>query len=362
MYPGAKEPITFKPITDEDRAEYFAKYSNSSLGRVKNLYMKWARIKGAMSEECQQLNRLFSQCVDGNRIKVPQCLEDPPDPSPEQMSILDILHEALHNSIKDKINDKGKWQAYSREATSTSAPTSTPKRNSTPSSTSCCTRRSTSHFSILKSGTPKRTSPPPASSRSNTVTAGPRGAAAARRRARPGPTPITATVRPVRVVGGCGVDPALVPRAVDDRELDLLDRDRVALVDLEHARGLARRRAEPAGELREVVRPVQLLGSPPASGRGRRGRSSRGSGSRAGSRRGRTARRTPCSARPARAARRAGACRRTRGSRRRARAGRARAVSTRSNLRKAAELAHQAAASDLGRDEALAAARERWSS
>src|SRR5581483_1133061 len=41
-----------------------------------------------------------------------------------------------------------------------------------------------------------------------------------------------------------GDDPALLPRAVDNRELDLLDRDRVALLDLEHARGLARRRAE----------------------------------------------------------------------------------------------------------------------
>ena len=54
-------------------------------------------------------------------------------------------------------------------------------------------------------------------------------------------------------------DPTLVPAAVDDRELHLLDRDGVPLVDLEHARRLARRRTEPAGELREVVRAVQLL-------------------------------------------------------------------------------------------------------
>src|SRR4051812_106989 len=38
-----------------------------------------------------------------------------------------------------------------------------------------------------------------------------------------------------------GHDPALRPRAVDDRVLDLLDRDRVALADLEHARRLAGR-------------------------------------------------------------------------------------------------------------------------
>ncbi len=54
-------------------------------------------------------------------------------------------------------------------------------------------------------------------------------------------------------------DPALLPRTVDDRELDLLDRHGVALVDLEHTRCLAGSGAEAAGELREVVRAVQLL-------------------------------------------------------------------------------------------------------
>ena len=49
-----------------------------------------------------------------------------------------------------------------------------------------------------------------------------------------------------------------VPGFVDDRDLDVLDRHR-RLVDPEHARGLTRSRAEPAGELREVVRRVQSL-------------------------------------------------------------------------------------------------------
>src|SRR6185503_16488220 len=53
-------------------------------------------------------------------------------------------------------------------------------------------------------------------------------------------------------------DPAFVPRAVDDRVLDLLDRDRVALADLQDARRLARRGAKAPGELGEVVRGVQL--------------------------------------------------------------------------------------------------------
>ena len=51
-------------------------------------------------------------------------------------------------------------------------------------------------------------------------------------------------------------DPAFVPRAVDDGDLDLLDRHRI-LVDAEHTRRLTRRRTEPAGELGEVVGGVQ---------------------------------------------------------------------------------------------------------
>ncbi|KAH7016162.1 RNA dependent RNA polymerase-domain-containing protein, partial [Microdochium trichocladiopsis] len=99
-YPGAKEPIKFKPITDDDRLLYFAKYSNASLGRVKNLYLDWAKVKGPMAPECQELNRLFSQCVDGNMIKVPPRLEATPLATPETKKfILDELHEAATSSI-----------------------------------------------------------------------------------------------------------------------------------------------------------------------------------------------------------------------------------------------------------------------
>src|SRR5215471_10648226 len=52
QYPGAKEPLKFSEITDSDRLEYFARYTNASLGRVKNLYLDWARLKGPMSSEC----------------------------------------------------------------------------------------------------------------------------------------------------------------------------------------------------------------------------------------------------------------------------------------------------------------------
>lgn len=99
-YPGAKEAISFKPITDEDRLIYFAKYNNMSLGRVKKLYLAWARARGPMAPECQELNRLFSQCVDGNMIKVPPKLEKAPDP-PEDAPpfILDDLHDASKRLI-----------------------------------------------------------------------------------------------------------------------------------------------------------------------------------------------------------------------------------------------------------------------
>ena len=53
-------------------------------------------------------------------------------------------------------------------------------------------------------------------------------------------------------------DPALVPGPLDDLVLDPLDGHR-QLVDPEHARRLAGRRAQPPGELGEVVRRVQAL-------------------------------------------------------------------------------------------------------
>src|SRR3954454_19944077 len=85
-----------------------------------------------------------------------------------------------------------------------STPTSTPQRSSTPSATSCSTRRSTTVFSILKSGTPKRTSPPAASSRSNSVTAWPSRRSCCAAAVPAGPLPTTATDMPVSCCGGCG--------------------------------------------------------------------------------------------------------------------------------------------------------------
>ncbi|KAK4148839.1 RNA dependent RNA polymerase-domain-containing protein [Chaetomidium leptoderma] len=108
QYPGVREPLRFKPITDDDRLEYFARYTNASLGRVKNLYLDWARARGPMAPECQELNRLFSQCVDGNRIRVPQKLEKAPPPPPDALPfILDDLHDAAKQLIQNaQISDR----------------------------------------------------------------------------------------------------------------------------------------------------------------------------------------------------------------------------------------------------------------
>ena len=97
-YQGPKEPVSFSPVTHNDRLIYFAKYTSASLGRVKKLYLSWARLKGSMSPEAQELNHLFSRCVDGNRIKIPQHLEDPPKlEAGSPPFVLDVLHDAAAN-------------------------------------------------------------------------------------------------------------------------------------------------------------------------------------------------------------------------------------------------------------------------
>ena len=53
-----------------------------------------------------------------------------------------------------------------------------------------------------------------------------------------------------------GLHPAFGPGAVDDGMLDRLDPDRI-IIDVDHAGGLARRRADASGEFRKVVGAVQ---------------------------------------------------------------------------------------------------------
>lgn len=116
-YPGAREPLRFKPITDDDRLVYFAKYTNASLGQVKNLYLNWARASGPMSAECQELNRLFSQCVDGNRIRIPEKLKGPPNPAQNAPPfVLDELHSRARESIQRSDSRQRDWDGYDWDA------------------------------------------------------------------------------------------------------------------------------------------------------------------------------------------------------------------------------------------------------
>ncbi|KAF3941986.1 Helicase [Dactylella cylindrospora] len=88
--------MSFESITTANRIEYLANYSSASLGRVKKLHLGWAipARGGPLSPQCQELNRLHSLCVDGNRIKVPQRLEDLPKISQADADsfILEVLH------------------------------------------------------------------------------------------------------------------------------------------------------------------------------------------------------------------------------------------------------------------------------
>src|SRR5438045_405163 len=117
LYPGAKEPVVFKPITDDDRIEYFAKYTNTSLGQIKNLFLAWARLKGPMSAQCQELNYLFSMSVDGNSIKIPSRLESPSEPpSGNSIFILDKLHDAAKALIHTYQDRSSTYDGYNFDA------------------------------------------------------------------------------------------------------------------------------------------------------------------------------------------------------------------------------------------------------
>ena len=58
-------------------------------------------MKGPMSSECQELNYLFSQSVDGARIKIPKHLENPPGPTSTPF-ILDTLHQAAEQYVNTR--------------------------------------------------------------------------------------------------------------------------------------------------------------------------------------------------------------------------------------------------------------------
>lgn len=87
-----------------------------SLAKIVNLHGKWVRYspKGAMSDECQDLNALHSLVVDGGSVKIPERLLNPPTDSAVPF-ILDQLQEAakaFHDEFlqttapEDRISDE----------------------------------------------------------------------------------------------------------------------------------------------------------------------------------------------------------------------------------------------------------------
>lgn len=69
-----------------------------------------------MSRECQELNFLFSNCVDGNHIKVPKHLEDPPKALFETPFILDTLHDAAKAFINAQQRSSQSCDGFSFDA------------------------------------------------------------------------------------------------------------------------------------------------------------------------------------------------------------------------------------------------------
>jgi hypothetical protein len=63
------------------------------MNRAASLHFEWARAKpeGAMSKECQELNALYSQCVDGTKVTIPQRLQVLPEPLGQ--FIVDIMFQ-----------------------------------------------------------------------------------------------------------------------------------------------------------------------------------------------------------------------------------------------------------------------------
>lgn len=83
------------------------------MGVAASLHWKWVRCSpnGAMSKECQELNALYSQCVDGARIRIPDRLKRPPEPS-EPFIVDEMLQVAKDFAQKwlsgeDSVKSKG---------------------------------------------------------------------------------------------------------------------------------------------------------------------------------------------------------------------------------------------------------------
>ena len=87
-YTTVKHSTSSNPPTREDLIEYFSFYNTYQLGEIKRLYVTWVECKGATSEEAVQLSNLFSSCVDGERVSIPENLLEPPSSSGSPKSFI----------------------------------------------------------------------------------------------------------------------------------------------------------------------------------------------------------------------------------------------------------------------------------
>ncbi|KAG6816130.1 hypothetical protein H0H87_008442 [Tephrocybe sp. NHM501043] len=103
-YPGNKE-FTSKSISRSDLAKHFAFYSGAGVARVSSLHAKWVRASplGALSPECQELNALHSQSVDGAKVKIPDRLTNPPQRPDAEPYVLELL-EADREKFAEEFN------------------------------------------------------------------------------------------------------------------------------------------------------------------------------------------------------------------------------------------------------------------
>ena len=84
-----------------------------ALARIVNLHNKWVRYspKGAMSDECQDLNALHSLVVDGGSVKIPERLTRIPA-DPEAPFILDQLRDAAKEFHDEFMNQTRPLDAH----------------------------------------------------------------------------------------------------------------------------------------------------------------------------------------------------------------------------------------------------------
>ncbi|KAJ3554369.1 hypothetical protein NM688_g3145 [Phlebia brevispora] len=94
-YPAPPSRVNNK-VTREDLIKHFASYNSMTMGRLASLHQKWVRgsPKGALCDECQELNALYSLVVDGGSVRIPERLEKVPDPPEGTRYVLDVLNEA----------------------------------------------------------------------------------------------------------------------------------------------------------------------------------------------------------------------------------------------------------------------------